>query len=134
MHRSLPPAAFCLALLLCVCFTPVARAACSASEPFANVVATASVVFVGTVLATTEEGRVARVRVDAVWRGFDLPAIVVVNGVYVPPGGAAPTPPPFPSPIPIGATPARDGGLTWLLLTGFLFAAVGLAMAVVRRR
>ena len=94
MHRHLPPTALCLALLLSSPLAPVASASCFASEPFTTVVATASVVFVGTVRATTDEGRVARVRVDAVWRGFDLPAIVVVNGAYAPPGSAAPTPPP----------------------------------------
>lgn len=75
-----------LLLLLGVWPAPLARASCIAGPPLAEAVATADTVFIGTVLATTNEGRLARVRVDAVWRGGPLPAVVVVNGRYAGPG------------------------------------------------
>ena len=40
----------------------------------------ASVVFVGTVLSTSNGDRVARVRVESVWKGGPVPVVVTVSG------------------------------------------------------
>lgn len=76
------PAAF-LAFIgawLLVGTDPVAaQARCVPSSPEAAL-ATTQIVFVGTVTATTNEGRWAQVRVDEEWRGGPLPAVVEVRG------------------------------------------------------
>mgnify|MGYP000070615633 CR=1 FL=1 len=56
-----------------------AQARCVATDP-ATAIATAPIVFVGTVTATANEGRWAQVRVDEEWRGGPLPAVVEVRG------------------------------------------------------
>ena len=48
----------------------------------------ASVVFVGTVLSTSNGDRVARVRVESVWKGGPVPVVVTVSGTPDP-GSAA---------------------------------------------
>lgn len=94
MRASMRLCSVLVVLLLWWLQPPVARASCAGGTPFEEVVTTASVVFVGAVVATADGGRVARVRVESVWRGGDIPAIVEVNGVYSPPGAPPPTPPP----------------------------------------
>ncbi|HEY8644061.1 MAG TPA: hypothetical protein VIO84_15010 [Candidatus Dormibacteraeota bacterium] len=60
---------------------PVPAAASCATLPGAgNPFATAPVVFVGTVLSTSDNDRRARVKVESVWRGPDLLTYVQVNG------------------------------------------------------
>jgi hypothetical protein len=90
---SVPPQRWrCTAFLVFLVFllwalpVPFAAASCAAGKPFAQAVTTADVVFVGTVLATTDGDRLARVRVEAVWRGFSFPTVVLVNGRYTGPG------------------------------------------------
>lgn len=86
MHRGRQ----CGCLVLCILFSmlsaPLARASCTSNKPFADAVTTANTVFVGTVVATTNAGRIAMVRVESVWRGLDLPTAVVVNGRDTGPG------------------------------------------------
>jgi hypothetical protein len=84
---SVPPQRWrCTAFLLWALPVPFAAASCAAGRPFAQAITTADTVFLGMVVATTNGGRVARVRVDQVWRGLAIPAVVVVNGRYAGPG------------------------------------------------
>src|SRR3981081_736956 len=59
-----------------------AQASCGAlpGASLRDELATAPVVFVGTVAFTSDNDRVARVRVESIWRGPDLPAYVDVLG------------------------------------------------------
>ncbi len=57
-----------------------AVASCFASGPLEEAVATAPVVFVGTVTATSNSDRTAQVRVESVWKGPRLPRHVEVQG------------------------------------------------------
>lgn len=57
-----------------------ASASCVPPEPLAARVAEAPVVFVGTVLSTANDDRVAQVRVEEVWKGPKLPDQVEVRG------------------------------------------------------
>lgn len=49
-------------------------------QPLRRVLATAPVVFIGKVLATTNESRTATVRVNDIWRGKHVSLMVVVRG------------------------------------------------------
>ncbi|GAC1469682.1 MAG: hypothetical protein PVSMB7_19400 [Chloroflexota bacterium] len=53
-----------------------------------RVLSTAPVVFVGTVVATTNKSRTATVRVDDIWHGKHVSTMVVVRGSYVVGNGA----------------------------------------------
>lgn len=55
-------------------------ASCALPPPIDNPVATADIVFVGTVSATSNGNRWATVAVQEVWRGPDMPATVVIQG------------------------------------------------------
>lgn len=55
-------------------------ASCAMPPPIVEALAKAEIVFVGTVLATTERNMWATVTVEEVWRGPDLPQVVEVRG------------------------------------------------------
>jgi hypothetical protein len=57
-----------------------AQASCAAPPSLRDQVASAPVVFVGTVLFTSDNDRVARVKVESIWRGPEMPAYVDVHG------------------------------------------------------
>ena len=57
-----------------------ASASCALSRPFATILKTAPVIFVGKVVFTTDQGRHASVRVLDVWRGRGIPRSVTVWG------------------------------------------------------
>jgi hypothetical protein len=57
---------------------PSAVASCAGLQPLPRVLATAPVVFVGTVVSTRDRSSVAIVRVDEVWRGTHVPKVAVV--------------------------------------------------------
>ena len=66
---------------LAIVLTPSAVLAdCMMPPPVAEAARTADIVFVGTVTETTNQDRWANVAVEAVWRGSDIPATVVVKG------------------------------------------------------
>jgi hypothetical protein len=65
-----------------------ALASCVSAQPIARVLARAPIVFVGTVLATSNNSRTATVLVDDVWRGTHVPQTVVVRGSPVAGNGA----------------------------------------------
>jgi len=50
--------------------------------------ADAPAVFVGTVLSTSDHDRIARVRVESVWKGSPVPALVTVSGTPEPDSAA----------------------------------------------
>jgi hypothetical protein len=60
-----------------------AEASCAVEPSLREAVAAARVVFVGTVVSTSNEKREARVRVDSVWRGPALTRLVTVSGSSV---------------------------------------------------
>jgi hypothetical protein len=67
------------------CVVNVAHAACGGVTPggsptVSEQLSTAKVVFVGTVVYTSDNNRTARVRVESIWKGPDLPAYVDVHG------------------------------------------------------
>ena len=75
----------CAAVLLALAAFAVisstsARASCAGPPSVKDQVATARLVFVGTVAFTSDNDRVARVRVESIWKGPDLPAYVYVHG------------------------------------------------------
>jgi hypothetical protein len=57
-----------------------AQASCAAPPSLKDQIAAARLVFVGTVVSTSDNDRVARVRVESIWKGPDLPAFVDVHG------------------------------------------------------
>jgi hypothetical protein len=59
-----------------------AHASCAVSPPLsvADVINASNVVFVGSVVYTTDENRSARVKVESIWKGPKLPAYVDVHG------------------------------------------------------
>ena len=63
-----------------------AAASCVPPPALEEAVRTAEVVFVGTVMEAANRGRTATVRVEEVWRGPDLGATVVVDGLGSPIG------------------------------------------------
>jgi hypothetical protein len=66
----------------------IALADCMMPPPVAEAVKTAEIVFVGTVTETSNRNSWATVQVEDVWKGPDVPALVVVKGG---PGGNAAT-------------------------------------------
>ncbi len=60
-----------------------AMASCAVPQPLVRVLATAPVVFTGTVIATRNNARTATVHVDEIWRGKHIARTVVVRGSYV---------------------------------------------------
>ena len=58
----------------------VAQASCFMPQPIQDELRSAPVVFVGTVIYTSNLDRNARVRVESVWRGPALPAYVDISG------------------------------------------------------
>lgn len=69
--------------------TADAHASCMAPPSLRDQMASAPSVFVGTVVFTSDNDRVARVKVESIWRGPDLPAYVDVHGSPVSGPGAA---------------------------------------------
>src|SRR5258708_16941780 len=65
------------------------QASCAVPPPIREQVASAGLVFVGTVIFTSDNDRVARVRVESIWRGPELPTYVDVHGSLVSGPGAA---------------------------------------------
>jgi hypothetical protein len=59
-----------------------ASASCAGGGPrsIGDQLASSPVVFVGTVMYTSDQDRVARVKVEAIWRGPSLPAYVDLHG------------------------------------------------------
>src|SRR5882762_397192 len=60
-----------------------ARASCAVSGPLSSVadeIGAAKLVFVGSVLFTTDNNRTARVKVESIWKGPKLPAYVDIHG------------------------------------------------------
>ena len=57
-----------------------AQASCAMPSSLRDQIASARLVFVGTVVSTSDGDRVARVRVESIWKGPDLPAYVDVHG------------------------------------------------------
>lgn len=66
-----------------------AQASCVAPSPIRDQVASAGLVFVGTVIFTSDNERAARVKVESIWRGPELPAYVDVHGSPVTGPGAS---------------------------------------------
>ena len=66
-----------------------AQASCVVPPPIREQVASAGLVFVGTVLSTSDRDRVARVRVESIWRGPEVPTYVDVYGSPVAGSGAS---------------------------------------------
>jgi hypothetical protein len=57
-----------------------AQASCAAPPSVRDQAASSPLVFVGTVTFTSDNDRVARVKVESIWRGPELPAYVDVHG------------------------------------------------------
>lgn len=83
LGRFLPAVAIGAALLAA---PAAALADCQMAPPFEEAATSAEIVFVGTVTNLANEGRVATVRVDEVWRGGEIPAEVTVFGGTDPAG------------------------------------------------
>lgn len=60
--------------------TAGAQASCVMPRPLPEAVASAPLVFVGTVVSTSDGDRVAHVKVESIWKGPNLPAYVDVHG------------------------------------------------------
>ena len=60
--------------------TAGARASCAGPPSVQEQIASARLVFVGTVAFTSDNDRVARVKVESIWKGPNLPAYVYVHG------------------------------------------------------
>ena len=69
--------------------TAGAQASCARLPSLQEQVATAPLVFIGTIVSTSDGDRVARVRVESIWKGPDLPAYVDVHGSPASGWGAA---------------------------------------------
>jgi hypothetical protein len=57
-----------------------AEASCAMPSSLRDQIASARLVFVGTVVSTSDGDRIARVSVESIWKGPDLPAYVEVHG------------------------------------------------------
>ena len=57
-----------------------AEASCAGPPVLSDQLDAAKVVFVGTVVSTTDGGRLARVKVEGIWKGPSLPVHVQVSG------------------------------------------------------
>jgi hypothetical protein len=66
-----------------------AQASCAMPRPLPEMLASAPLVFVGTVVSTSDGDRVARVKVESIWKGPNLPAVVEVHGSPASGWGAA---------------------------------------------
>ena len=60
-----------------------ARASCAVPPSVQEQIASAQLVFVGTIAFTSDNDRVARVKVESIWKGPNLPAYVYVHGSSV---------------------------------------------------
>ena len=81
MHRLRHAGLFAaLAALPLLAVPSVVLADCMPPPPLAEAVATADIVFVGTVTQTVNNNTWASVTVEEVWKGPDQPAAVVVHG------------------------------------------------------
>ncbi len=60
--------------------TTGAQASCAGEPRLHDLLVSARLVFVGTVVFTSDNDRVARVKVDSIWKGPNLPAYVDVHG------------------------------------------------------
>lgn len=80
MTRSLRIAAMTLPLALWLLAPAAASASCAMPIPIEEAIRSAEVVITGTVTATENDGRWASVEVHEIWKGPDLPAMVVVRG------------------------------------------------------
>jgi hypothetical protein len=69
-----------LAMGAFVAISADAGASCAGPPSLPDQLATAPLVFVGTVAFTSDNDRVARVRVESIWKGPNLPAYVDVHG------------------------------------------------------
>jgi hypothetical protein len=58
----------------------VVQASCAQAPALQEQIAASPLVFVGTVAFTSDNDRVARVRVESIWKGPDLPTYVDVHG------------------------------------------------------
>jgi hypothetical protein len=56
------------------------EASCVMPRPLPESVATAPLVFVGTVVSTADGDRVAHVKVESIWKGHNLPTYIDVHG------------------------------------------------------
>jgi hypothetical protein len=56
------------------------QASCARAPSLQEQIATSPLVFVGTVVSTSENDRVARVKVESIWKGLALPAYVDLHG------------------------------------------------------
>jgi hypothetical protein len=70
-------------LIVLVALSRPAAASCLPAPPVQGRLAESPLVFVGTVLSTTNRDRIAQVRVEEVWKGPDLPGEVDVRGTPV---------------------------------------------------
>ncbi len=87
MRRTFGPVIVGMLLLASLAWPSVASASCVQAPPTGEGVRAARVVFVGTVMATTNADRWATVAVEEVWKGSDIPAEVEVRaGPKDPPG------------------------------------------------
>lgn len=73
-------------LALSTFLTSPASASCAGLPPLPARLSGASVAFVGTVLATARQDRLALVRVETIWKGPALPPLIEVNGSPALPG------------------------------------------------
>jgi hypothetical protein len=78
MTRALLVTLFVLSALAAE--SAAAHASCAAQPSVRDQIGAARLVFVGTVVATSDSDRIARVRVESIWKGPDLPAYVDVHG------------------------------------------------------
>ena len=89
------PAVVVLAMAIAFLTGPPVAASCAGpitaagAAPLQGQLDGAAVVFVGQVVGTSNSGRVARVKVETVWRGDMIPTYVTVSGT--PAGGSAAT-------------------------------------------
>jgi hypothetical protein len=80
MRPWIRPAAPAIALAVLLLLPAAVAADCMEPPPLEQAVAEGQSVFVGTVVGLENEARWATVRVEDVWRGPDLPAVVGVRG------------------------------------------------------
>jgi hypothetical protein len=69
-----------LALVLTAGAATSAQASCAAPASLPEAIQAAALVFVGTVISTSDNGRVAEVRVESIWKGRALDEYVNVHG------------------------------------------------------
>jgi hypothetical protein len=60
--------------------TAGAQASCAQTPSLEQAIAAAPLVFVGTVVSTADGDRVARVKVESIWKGPLMPGVVVIHG------------------------------------------------------